>query len=146
MEHCWSPTRNKTARSYDNLPSQSSTRIIIMQCDGILFHNTRGASEIKTCFNATIQHYQFPSSPLLVLNCPILIQYIQSHSAFRSCCFTSHVLRGASSDSNLGKSPQSHSLRTSPTEDFKHALVAESFTVINNFLAEDPRSEPEQFV
>ena len=36
--------------------------------------------------------------------------------------------------SNLGRVPQSHSLRTSPTEDFKHALVAKSFTVINNSL------------
>ena len=41
--------------------------------------------------------------------------------------------------SNLGRLPQSHSLRTSLTEDFKHALVAESFTVINNSLIQ--RSE-----
>jgi len=37
-------------------------------------------------------------------------------------------------------------LRTSPTEDFKHALVAESFTVINNFLEKIRDQNQHKFV
>ena len=87
----------------------------------------------------TIQHHQ---SFLLVLFCYCPVTFLSNrfsltqHSALVVSFLTS---AWCIASSNLGRLPQSHSLRTSLTEDYKHALVAESFTVINNSLIQ--RSE-----
>ena len=82
----------------------------------------------------TIQHHQ---SFLLVLFCYCPVTFLSNrfsltqHSALVVSFLTS---AWCIASSNLGRLPQSHSLRTSLTEDYKHALVAESFTVISNSL------------
>ena len=84
--------------------------------------------------NVTIQHHQ---SFLLVLLCYCPVTFLSNrfsltqHSTLVVSFLTS---AWCIASSNLGRLPQSHSLRTSLTEDYKHALVAESFTVINNSL------------
>ena len=93
--------------------------------------------KIRSC--VTIQHHQ---SFLLVLLCYCPVTFLSNrfsltqHSTLVVSFLTS---AWCIASSNLGRLPQSHSLRTSLTEDYKHALVAESFTVISNSLIQ--RSE-----